>query len=65
MTDHKGFKIVLALALCVLASCTQPATETRLLPETREGIFYFDFAAAQAVAQAEGKAILLDMWRPG
>ena len=65
MSGHNRTTAVLAFALCALASCGSPAVETQLLPETREGIFYLDFAEAQTVARAEGKSILLDMWRPG
>lgn len=65
MSGYMKSKAALALALCALASCARPAVETELLPETRDGMFYLDFAEAQTVARAEGKSILLDMWRPG
>jgi hypothetical protein len=65
MMGYANLRVLLTFTLCALASCAQPSGDTQLVPETREGIFYLDFAEAQAVAQAEGKAILLDMWRPG
>jgi hypothetical protein len=57
--------LLAALAVGMLSACGKPAGDTRLVPETREGMFYLDFAEAQQAARSEGKAILLDMWRPG
>ena len=56
---------ITALILALLMGCSVTPGETQLVPETRDGIFYTDFAAAQAEAAASDKYILLDMWRPG
>ena len=61
-----GLLALLALAAPVaLAVCAKQAAEVQLLPETREGMFYLNFAEAEGVAQAEGKHLLVDFWRPG
>ena len=60
---------LLALLVCAtpvaLAVCAKQNAEVQLLPETREGMFYLNFAEAQGVAQSEGKHLLVDFWRPG
>jgi hypothetical protein len=55
----------LVAACALLLACSRQTGEVQLLPESREGMFYLNFAEAQQVAQSEGKHILLDFWRPG
>jgi hypothetical protein len=54
---------ILAGAVFLLAGCG--AGEVPLLPAERDGLFYTSFAAAQQMAQKDGKHILFELWRPG
>lgn len=56
---------VLAMAIAAAVGCTPADQETELLPPSREGMFYTSFADAQSAAQADGKMIMLELWRPG
>lgn len=60
---------LLALLVCAapaaLAVCARQSGEVQLLPESREGMFYMNYAEAQEVAQSQGKHLLVDFWRPG
>lgn len=71
MTTHRRWKqfglraLLVSAAPLALAVCAKQNAEVQLLPETREGMFYLNFAEAQGVAQSEGKHLLVDFWRPG
>lgn len=54
-----------ATAAILLSACAQKNAEVQLQPETREGLFYLQFAEAREVAQRENKHLLVDFWRPG
>lgn len=56
---------VLAMAIAAAVSCAPSGQETELLPPTRDGMFYLNFAEAKSAAQAEDKMLMLEMWRPG
>jgi hypothetical protein len=56
---------VLAVTALATWACSRQVNLVQLVPETREGMFYLNFAEAREVAQREDKHILLDFWRPG
>jgi len=56
---------MLVLAIMAALGCTPTAQETELLPPSRDGMFYLNFAEAKSVALADNKMILLELWRPG
>ncbi len=63
--QHGLLTLVICAAPAALAVCARQNAEVQLLPETREGMFYLNYAEAKQVAQAEGKHLLVDFWRPG
>ena len=62
---HGLLAFVICAAPAALTVCARQSAEVQLLPETREGMFYLNYAEAKDVAQAEGKHLLVDFWRPG
>jgi hypothetical protein len=62
---RRSITILLILAGAAILTSGCGSRETQLLPAARDGIFYTSFAEAEQVAQADGKHILLDLWRPG
>lgn len=56
---------VLVLAIIAALGCTPSAQEAELVPPSRDGMFYLDFAEAKSVARAENKMVMVDFWRPG
>ena len=61
----RSLVLVLGLALGLAAACAKQQAEVELHPETREGMFYMNYAEAKEVARTEGKQLLVDFWRPG